>query len=86
LFSASGDTGTVSSIQFLEAFLQFTISRLLFFQESIARRITVVAKLAKSFDLASIPKVLATFATAKSDTYFPNDAKFFGFHQSLPRL
>jgi hypothetical protein len=36
---------------------------------------TVVAKLAKSFGNAAIPKVLATSATAKPDTFFSNDAK-----------
>jgi len=37
--------------------------------------ITVVAKLAKSFGCPAIPKVLATFATAKCDTYSLADTK-----------
>jgi len=37
--------------------------------------ITVVAKLAKSFGCLAIPKVLATFATAKCDTYSLDDTK-----------
>jgi len=41
---------------------------------STVRSIIVVAKLAKSFGGGEIPKVLATFATTKSDSYFSNDA------------
>ena len=40
----------------------------------VARSITGVAKLAKSFGDATIPKVSATVATTKSDTFFSNDA------------
>ena len=42
---------------------------------NIVRSIIVVAKLAESFGGAAIPKVLATFATTKSDSYFSDDAK-----------
>ncbi len=39
---------------------------------SIVRGIAVVAKLAKSFGGAAIPKVLATFTTIKWDALGPN--------------
>jgi hypothetical protein len=42
---------------------------------SIVRSFIVVAKLAKSFGDAAIPKVLATFATTNSDTYSSNGTK-----------
>jgi hypothetical protein len=42
---------------------------------SIVRSVIVVAKLAKSFGGAAIPKVSATFATVKSDSHFSNGAK-----------
>ena len=37
-------------------------------------RESLVAKVAKTFGPLRMPKVLATSATAKSDTYFSNDA------------
>jgi hypothetical protein len=41
---------------------------------STVRSIAVVAKLAKSFGGATIPKISATFATTQSDPHFLNDA------------
>jgi len=49
---------------------------------SVVRSIIVLAKLAKSFGGGATLKVLATFATTKSDSYFPNDAKRFDARES----